>query len=403
MKINTDEKTIDELLERGVSVILPTKEDLKKKLMSGEQLRIYLGMDATSPSLHLGHAKQMMFLEKFRSLGHKTFLLIGDFTARIGDPDKSSVRNQLSREEIIENIRNWIPQIKPILGIEDTENPTEVVYNHEWLSKLTFEDVITLASHMTVQQILERDMFEQRMKENKPIFLHEFMYPLMQGYDSVHLDVDIEICGNDQIFNALTGRTLQHQYKGKDKFIFAGSLIEDPNTGDKMSKSLGNGIMLDSSANDMYGSIMALPDGFIIPLFRDCTNISISDIKKIESELKSGTNPRDLKMKLAHMITKLFYNEDQANEAQKYFVNTIQKKEIPDDMPEYKMNISKISIVELLVHTQLVKSKTEARQQLQQHAIKIDGEIISEEKEIDIPRSGFVLQKGKRFFAKVMR
>ena len=273
MIIITDENKIDEILFRSVKEILPTKEKLKELLLSGKQLRVYIGADATGPALHLGHATNFMLLEKFRQLGHKAIILIGDFTARIGDPtDKSAARTQLTREDVIENTKTWLEQLKPIVDLNNKDNPIEIVYNNDWLSPMTFEDVIKLSSNFTVQQMLERDMFEKRMNDNKPIYLHEFFYPLMQGYDSVHLDIDIEIVGNDQKFNALTGRTLVQRYNNKEKFVFITPLLENPITKEKMmSKSLGTGIFLNMSANDMFGGIMAQPDENINQILTDCT------------------------------------------------------------------------------------------------------------------------------------
>ncbi len=283
MNIITDEKIIDELMSRSVKEILPSKESFKEKLLSGERLRIYIGTDATGTSLHLGHATNYMVLEKLRSLGHEVIFLIGDFTSRIGDPtDKSAARVPLSRDQVIENTQTWLNQIKPIINFTDTDNPVSILYNHDWLSKMNFEDVIELASYFTVQQMLERDMFEKRINENKPIHIHEFFYPLMQGYDSVVMDVDVELCGNDQKFNALCGRTLQRKINNKEKFVFITTLLENPKTGEKMmSKSLGTGVFLDFSPDQMFGGVMAQPDENMKQLFIDCTHLSLNKIGDI--------------------------------------------------------------------------------------------------------------------------
>ncbi|MCD8528019.1 MAG: tyrosine--tRNA ligase [Candidatus Pacebacteria bacterium] len=244
MNIITDEQLIDELLTRSVQVILPTRETLKEQLMSGKRMRIYIGTDATGSSLHLGHATNYMVLERFRKLGHEVIFLIGDFTSRIGDPtDKMAARVPLTREQVIENTQTWLNQVRPIINFDDPTNPVTIKYNHDWLSKLSFEDVIDISSHFTVQYMLERDMFQKRIAEQKPIHLHEFFYPLMQGYDSVVMDVDIELCGNDQMFNALAGRHLQKRINNKEKFVFITTLLENPKTKEKMmSKSLGTGV-----------------------------------------------------------------------------------------------------------------------------------------------------------------
>ena len=221
MKIITDEEKIDEIFNRGTIVkIIPGDGEIKKRMLNGERLRMYWGFDATAPTLHLSHAKNFMLLEKFRKLGHEVIVLFGDFTARIGDPTgEDSARKQLSREDVLKNIEKWKKMVAPLMDFDNEENPVVIKHNHDWLSKMNFEDVIKLSSNFTVQQMLERDMFEKRMKENKPIYVHEFFYPLMQGYDSVAMDVDIELCGTDQTFNALVGRTLQKRINNKEKVL----------------------------------------------------------------------------------------------------------------------------------------------------------------------------------------
>jgi tyrosyl-tRNA synthetase len=258
-KVNTNEKDIDEILERGVlKDFLPTKEEFKERLMSKKRLRFYIGADPTAKALHLGHAQNLMLLEDFRKLGHEVIFLIGDFTGMIGDPgDKSSARVKQTREEVEENFKGWVEQIKNILSFDDPDNPVLVKYNSEWLGKLDFAQVLELASNFTVQQMLERDMFQKRMEKGTPIYVHEFMYPLMQGYDSVAMEVDVELCGTDQIFNALAGRTLLQKLKGKEKFVIAANLIADENTGQLMSKSNGTGVFLDLSPRDLFGGVMA--------------------------------------------------------------------------------------------------------------------------------------------------
>ena len=285
-KVITDKKKIEEVLNRSIAEILPSKQAFRDALMSGKQLKIYIGADATGPALHLGHATNYMVLERLRQLGHKVVILIGDFTARIGDPtDKLAVRQQLTRDDVKQNVKTWLTQLQPIIDLKDKKNPVEIVYNHDWLSKLDFEDIINLASNFTVQQMLERDMFEKRIAEEKPIYLHEFFYPLMQGYDSVELDVDAEMCGTDQKFNALVGRSLMKKLKNKEKFVIITTLLENPVTGEKMmSKSLGTGVFLDESADNMYGKLMAQPDENLPQLFIDCTYVCIEEIEKIKKE-----------------------------------------------------------------------------------------------------------------------
>src|SRR3989338_10644515 len=244
ISITIDKKRIEEILERGVvSEILPSKEEFVAKLMSGQRLKIYIGADPTSNALHLSHAKNYMFLEELRQLGHEVIVLVGDFTAQIGDPtDNTATRVQLSEEEVNTNVKSWISQIKPLMSFGDRKNPPKIKYNSEWLSKMTWKDELLLASNFTVQRMLERDMFDKRLKNDAPIYLHEFQYPLMQGYDSVAMDVDVELCGTDQVFNALVGRTLLKRLKNKDKFVVAVNLMENPKTKELMSKSRGTGV-----------------------------------------------------------------------------------------------------------------------------------------------------------------
>jgi len=406
MKIITDGKTIDTLLSRSVVEVLPSKEALRELLVSGKQIKIYIGADATGTSLHVGHATNYMILENFRKLGHKVVILIGDFTAQIGDPtDKTATRIQLTRDQVLENTKTWIKQLKPIIDIDNKENPVEIVYNHDWLAKMTFEDVVNLASNFTVQQMLERDMFEKRIQENKPIYVHEFFYPLMQGYDSVHLDVDIEMCGNDQKFNALTGRTLLKRYKNKEKFVFITTLLENPKTKEKMmSKSLGTGVFLDMSNIDMYGKLMSQPDENIPQLFTDCTFFSIEEINKIKKQLTDKTtNPRDIKMRLSFEITKIYHGEEKAKEAEIYFATIFQKKEIPDDITEIKVE-ENILLADIFVQNEIVSSKAEFRRLVEEGAVKILRNGVEEEKITDyttVATTG-VYKVGKRRFVRIV-
>jgi tyrosyl-tRNA synthetase len=402
MKIDTNKEKIEEILTRSVAEILPTKNGLREVLESGKRLRIYIGTDATGTSLHIGHATNYMILEKLRRLGHEVIFLVGDFTARIGDPtDKNeTARKQLTREQVVQNVKTWIDQVKPVIDVDNKENPVRVLYNNDWLSTLTFEDVINLASNFTVQQMIERDMFQVRMQSEKPLYLHEMFYPLMQGYDSVAMDVDIEMCGMDQKFNALAGRTLLKKLKNKEKFVFITTLLENPKTGEKMmSKSLGTGVFLDFDADKMYGALMAQPDENMKQLFVDCTWL---DLKKIDEILKDE-NPRDSKMRLAFEVTKIYHGEELAKNAEDNFIQTFQKREIPSEVP--KFNVRKgANIVNVLVESKLVKSKSEARRAISQGSIKINGKKVSES-EIDNPldiSEKTIVQKGKRYFLELI-
>jgi tyrosyl-tRNA synthetase len=394
MKIDTNENKIDELLSRSVKEILPTKKFLKSKLMSGEKLRIYIGTDATGTSLHLGHATNYIILEKFRKLGHEVIFLIGDFTSRIGDPtDKGAMRVQLTREQVKENIKTWMDQIRPVINFENPENPVKIMYNHDWLSKMSFEDVIDLSSNFTVQQMLERDMFEKRISENKPIHLHEFFYPLMQGWDSVVMDVDIEMCGNDQKFNALVGRTLQKRYNDKEKFVFITTLLENPITKEKMmSKSMGTGVFLDFSAKDMFGSIMAQDDANMYQLFVDCTYVEIDEINTILSD----KDIRQQKIRLATEITEIYHGEKIAHESAKNWIDQFSYKNIPTDIPEIKMSVEGNTLNTL--RTAIDESKSQMKRLFDEGAVKRDGEKINEE---TILQSGDIIQIGKKHWFQI--
>ena len=394
------EKKVDEILERGVLVeFLPTKKEFREKLLFGEKLRFYIGADPTAKALHLGHAQNLMILEDFRKLGHEVIFLIGDFTGMIGDPtDKGAARVRQTREGVEENFKNWLEQTKNILSFDDKDNPVKVKYNSEWLSKLNFEQVIDIASNFTVQQMLERDMFENRMKEGKPIHLHEFLYPLMQGYDSVAMDVDVELCGTDQIFNALAGRTLMQKIKGKDKFVISAKLIADEKTGMLMSKSNGTGIFLDLDSNDLFGAIMSQPDGMIHPLLLGCTRISLDEIK----ELMKLENPRDAKVRLAHEIVKIYHGEEKSQEAEEYFVDTFSKKEIPEEVREVKAG-GDINFIDFLVLANVATSRGDARRKIEQGGVSIEGEKITDpNKVLDISFSGKIIKVGKKDFVKIV-
>ena len=398
-KVITDEKRIDEILNRGTIVeILPDKKEFKKLLLSGKRLRFYIGFDATSPTLHLSHAKNFMLLEKFRQLGHEVIVLFGDFTAQIGDPsDKDSTRKQLTKKEVDYNVRKWKSQIKPLMGFNDKKNPPKIMYNSKWLSKMQMKDFLGIAANFTVQQIIERDMFQRRLKNKKPIYLHEFIYPLMQGYDSVVMDVDVELCGTDQIFNALVGRELLKKFKNKEKYVVAVTLMENPKTGELMSKSKGIGVFLDASYKDMFGQIMAQPDEMIEILFVNCTNLPLEEIKEI---LKTNS-PKDAKQRLAYEITKIFHGEKKAKQAEEEFVRVFSKKEIPEDIKEYRLKKGEYMLFELLFELKLASSKSEAKRLIKQGGVKVNNKSITNEMAKITPKDGDIIRVGKRKFAKI--
>lgn len=366
MKVITDEKRIDEFLNRGIIVnILPTKEELKKLLLSGKRIKIYIGFDATADTLHLSHAKNILLLEEFRKLGHEVVLLFGDFTARIGDPsDQHGTRKTLSKKDVLKNIKSWKEQIKNLMDFKDRKNPPKILFNSKWLAKMKMENVLELASHITVSQMIERDMFQKRMKDGKHIFLHEFMYPLMQGYDSVAMEVDIELCGTDQIFNALMGRTLLRKIKNKEKLVVAVNLMENPKTGELMSKSRGTGVFLNTNAGEMYGAIMAQPDEMIKVLFVNCTRLSIDEIENI-IKTQSAIEAKKI---VAKEITKIIHGNKKGEEAEKIWEKTFSKKEIPDEMDEVKCREGEL-IMDILVRENILSSKGEYRRLIEGNAV----------------------------------
>jgi tyrosyl-tRNA synthetase len=402
MSVITDQEKIDHLLNRGVENVYPSREFMEARLKEGEPLTLYLGIDPTGPDLHMGHAIVLRKMREFQELGHKLILLIGDFTGMIGDPtDKSATRVRLTREQVLENAKNYQVQAAKLLVMEG-ENAVEVKYNSDWLGKMTFADVVELASHFTVQQILERDMFHNRMKEGKPIHLHEFLYPLMQGHDSVAMNVDGEIGGNDQTFNMLAGRDLMKSVQGKEKFVITTKLLSDQ-TGKKMGKSEGNMITLADSADDMFGKVMSWTDGMILSGFELCTLVSDVELKEIEKEFKGGANPRDLKARLGRAVVELYHGAELAQKASDNFDQMFKKKEMPDEIPEFKVETEK-GVIDVLVESGLVKSKSEARRAIDGKGVKVDGEVVEGYDTVITPTDdGVVVQKGKRHFVRVVK
>ncbi|MES2224797.1 MAG: tyrosine--tRNA ligase [Patescibacteria group bacterium] len=362
------EKTelMDILLHKGVADILPNKGFLEKELNSGRTLSIYAGFDPTAPTLHIGHTIQLRKLRHFQDLGHKIIFLIGDFTARIGDPtDKTSARKQLTGKEIKTNLKLYKKQAGKFIRFSG-KNAATVKFNNDWLGKMKFADVLALASNMTVDQMLKRDMFARRIEEEKPIYIHEFMYPLMQGYDSVAMNVDGEVGGNDQLFNMMAGRTLLKQLKNKEKFVITTKLLED-NNGKKMGKSEGNMVSLLDTPEDMYGKIMSWTDGLIVPGFELCTDYTPDQVLFVKNELETGINPRDSKMRLAFEIVKSCTDEKNALRAEQAFVQTFQKKESHESIREIAARGRTLEAV--FIDEALVPSKAELRRLAESRAI----------------------------------
>jgi tyrosyl-tRNA synthetase len=398
--INSSEKTsVEEVVTRGVNEIFPKKEYLEKLLNSENKFSIYLGIDPTGPTLHLGHAIVLKKLQQIQSFGHKVILLIGDFTGMIGDPtDKSATRKKLSKEEVLENAKLYKKQASIFLNF-DGDNPAEIKYNSKWLSSMNFGEVLELSSYMTVDQMLKRDMFEKRTKDGKPIYIHEFLYPLLQGYDSVALDIDGEIGGNDQMFNMLTGRTLMRQIKDKEKFVITTKLLEDSN-GKKMGKTEGNMVTFLDTPTDMFGKVMSWTDGMIMPGFELCTNVSFDDLNEMEKDLKGDANPRDVKVRLAKEIVSIYHGENEAEKAFNNFEETFKMGGISDDAAE--INAKKgDKISDALLNAKIISSKNELRRLVRDGAVTniTNGEKLKDTEE-ELKENGDY-KLGKKKFVKI--
>ena len=398
--MKTKEQIIDEILDRGVIVdILPSREEFKKKLLN-EKLRFFIGADPTNASLHLSHAKNFMLLEEFRKLGHEVFVLFGDFTACIGDPsDRNSARARLTPEQVHEFSKDWVRQITPLIDFNDPENPAHVVFNGDWLNKLSMRDLIELASNTTVQHMLERDMFQKRMAENRPIHLHEFLYPIFQGVDSVALDADVELCGVDQTFNALMGRTLLKKLKNKEKFIVCNNLMENPITGELMSKSRGTGVFLNTDANTMFGQIMAQPDEMIRIFLINNTRVPLDDIDALDIE----NNPMKAKLFTAHKIVEIFHGTMAANSALEHFKNTFSNKVFPENAPEFAIDKPELSIMEILQIGMPTESKGELRRLILQNAVTINDAKVADTNQIVSTNDTLFVRVGRKTFFKITK
>lgn len=369
MHVQTDPQNIEEFLTRSVSAVYPSADALRERLLSGERLTAYVGIDPTSTYVHLGHSTNYLLLERLHALGHRVVVLVGDFTAMIGDPDKGAARTRLTPEEVQANLATFKEQIGKLLPFDDEKNPIEFKLNSAWLSKLGFAEVIDLASSFTVQHMIERDLFERRINEQKPLYLHEFLYPLMQGYDSVAMSVDLEIGGTDQTFNMLAGRTLVRRMQDREKLVLATTLLENPVTGEQlMSKSKGTGIALNASPDEMFGKTMALPDEAIIQVFTDCTRVPLEEIDAKRARLSAGENPRDLKLELALEIVRMYHDAEAAADAMTSWIGAFTEKGIPENVPAYPVTTD-MTLLEAITHHGLASSRTEARRLFEQGAV----------------------------------
>ncbi len=401
--MNIDEQV--ELLMQGAEY---GDEDLKKamaaelreKLLLAEKekrpLRVYCGYDPTSTDLHLGHTISMRKLRQFQDLGHEVTFLIGNYTALVGDPsDKNKARPILTEEQVMENARTYAEQAFRVLDKEKTK----IRYNGEWLSKLTLVDLIRLGQHFTVQQFLARDNFAKRFEKGEPIFLHETFYALMQGYDAAAMETDVQVGGSDQLFNIIVaGRKLQEALGQKPLVGIVTAILPGTDGVQRMSKSTGNIVPIDSGADDMFGKLMSIPDSAMGVYMRLTTRWTPREIAALEKEIAEGKlHPRDAKMKIAHEITSIFYGEEEAQAAQERFVKMFQQKETPEDMPEYDLKAGQ-TVVDVIIEAKLAESKSKARSLIDQKGVKLDGELI--ERDGPFPHPG-VLQVGKRRFLRV--
>ena len=392
-----------EHLKKG-TVDLIREEDLKKKLersaKTGKPLRVKLGLDPTAPDIHLGHTVVIRKLKAFQDLGHTVIFLIGDFTGMIGDPSgKNVTRPPLSREEIDANAETYKLQMFKLLDPEKTE----LRFNGEWMDKFTAADFVRLCAKTTVKQILERDDFTKRMADEKPISLHELLYPLVQGYDSVALNADVELGGTDQKFNLLMGRNLQREFEQEPQVIITTPLLEGLDGVNKMSKSLGNYIGITEPANEMFGKVMSISDELMWKYYELLTDLSVSEIANLSSQIESGENPRNIKVNLAKLIVKDFHSQADADAAEDDFNRRFVQKEIPDEIEEKQIAAGNYNLAQLLADTGLAASKGEARRLIEQGGVRVNSEkATAANADIVINSEGVIIQVGKRKFLKLM-
>lgn len=393
-----------EIIRRGVVDIIPEEDlinKLTKSLSEQKPLRIKLGCDPSRPDLHIGHSVVLRKLRQFQDLGHQAILVIGDFTGMIGDPTgKNKTRPSLSLDETRLHGKTYFEQASKILD----RNKTKIVYNSEWLGIMTFADVVKMASKYTVARMLERDDFQNRYKNNEPISVHEFLYPLAQAMDSVALKADIELGGTDQRFNLLVGRDLQKEHGQEPQVIITMPLLEGTDGIQKMSKSLNNYVGIDDNPKEIFGRIMSIPDSLIYKYFELTTNVSNIELSDIKKELNNpNTNPSILKRKLAREIISIYHDTDAAVHAEEEFDLIFKKKDVPQNIDTFRIHLTEIPLLKLLTETKMVDSGNEARRQVQQGAVSINGEKITDDKAKITIRGELILKVGKRKFLKIVR
>lgn len=395
---------LDNIISRGVEKIYPSTESFKKKLETGSKLRIYLGIDPTSPNFHIGHSIPLRKLAKFQELGHKIFLLFGDFTGMIGDPSgRDTQRLSLTREQIMKNVSTYEKQARKILSF--SKNPPEIVYNSTWLGKIPASQFFDLFSKFTVSQLIERDLFQERIKNKKPITISEFLYPILQGYDSVELNVDLEIGSTDQTFNMLVGRSLQSKLNNREKFVLTTPLLEGTD-GRKMSKTYGNTIDMTENPNDMFGKTMSLDDNLIVKYISLTTNLGQAEIEQITKKLEDKSlNPMVAKKKLAFELVKIYHGETDAINAQNEFEKVFQKKEKTSNLKVVKESKSILpkSFANLATISGGTKSVSEAVRLAENNGLKFDGNIVRNAKGLfDNPANETIIDIGKRKSIKII-
>ena len=393
--INIDEQI--KIISKGVDEIIGLDE-LKEKLAKNKPLTGKLGLDPSAPDIHLGHTVVLRKLRQLQDLGHNIVIIIGDFTGKIGDPTgKSKARKALTTEQVLENAKTYEEQIFKVLD----KKKTKVNFNSEWLSKMNFEDVIRLGAKMTVARMLERDDFKKRYENQMPISIHEFFYPLMQGFDSVEIKADIELGGTDQRFNLLMGRMLQKEFGQEPQCIIMMPLLEGLDGINKMSKSLGNYIGIDEDAKVMFEKIMTIPDELIVKYFELVTDIHPDEVEKIKELLRDGTNPRDIKMQLGREIVELYHGKDAVKDAEDRFKLVFQRKEIPDDIKCVEVSKENLDLAEIITNNLLVKSKNEFRRLVVQGGVKVNGEKLGNIEDLILSEE-MIIQIGKKKFIKII-
>jgi tyrosyl-tRNA synthetase len=395
-----------EVIRRGAAEIVPETEleaKVRKSLKTGKPLKIKLGLDPTAPDIHLGHTVPLQKMRQFQDLGHQAIIVIGDFTGRIGDPTgKSETRKQLTEDELLRNAETYKEQIFKILD----PVKTKITFNSHWLSPLTFAEIIELAAKTTVARMMERDDFSKRYKEGLPISVHEFFYPLMQGYDSVALEADVELGGTDQKFNLLMGRTLQKEYGQEPQITLMTPILEGLDGVHKMSKSLGNYIGVYESPKEMFGKTMSIPDELMIRYFELATKMPLNEIKEIEKGLADNSlHPRDIKMRLGREIVSIYHDQEAAQGAQDEFIRIFKNNQLPDDIPVWipgdDFDLDKANVVKVLVASGLAASNSEARRLVEQGAVKVGEKKVDGLDDEICLGDGLIIRAGKRKFAEI--